>query len=310
MAPIVSAIVPAYNAERFLAEALDSALAQTLQDIEVIVVDDGSADSTGAIADRYAALHPGHVRVVHQANGGLVAARNAAIEAARGRYLALLDADDAWLPHHLAASTEVLDQHEEIGLVHANIECMDAGSGSLGRYGATRRRRHFQGDAFTRILLRRGNVACPTAVFRRSLVEQVGPFDPVFNRLGCEDRDMWLRIAKVTGLRHLDSVHARYRIHDTNMSANLERMRKARLLLVERHTSDGPGRPLRRKAIAAVHNLEAVELFYAGRRLRALGAYSRALGWNPFDGATWRGMAVCLVRPQPRLWIDPAVAGD
>ncbi len=107
-APLVSVIVPVYNGERFLRAALDSALAQTCQDFEIIVIDDGSKDSSGAIADEYAARHPGKFIVIHQANGGLVVARNAGLAVARGRYMALLDADDEWLPHHLAASIEVL----------------------------------------------------------------------------------------------------------------------------------------------------------------------------------------------------------
>ena len=109
-APLVSAIVPVYNGERFLRAALDSALAQTCQDIEIIVIDDGSKDSSGAIADEYAARHPGKFVVIHQPNGGLVVARNAGLAVARGRYVALLDADDEWLPHHLAASVEVLEK--------------------------------------------------------------------------------------------------------------------------------------------------------------------------------------------------------
>ena len=294
MIPLVSAIVPAYNVERFLAEALDSALAQTLRESEIIITDDGSTDASGAIADRYAAMHPERIRVVHQANGGLVVARNAAIAVARGRYLALLDADDAWLPHHLEACVEVLERDADVGLAHANCENVDIDGRSLGISG---RAWPSYGDPFLQILLRRSNVACCTAVFRHSLTNEIGAFDSAFNRLGCEDRDMWLRIAKVTGLRHLDSVHARYRILNTSMSNNLEKMQRARLLLVAKHTRDEPGRSQRRNAIAAVHNLAGGELIEAGQRALALKAYLRALTWNPFLYRAWRGTAGCLLRP-------------
>ena len=81
--PLVSVLMPVYNGEQFIAQAIESALAQTLRNIEVIVVDDGSSDASGAIADRYAAEHPKRVRVVHQANAGLPLARNAAMRAER-----------------------------------------------------------------------------------------------------------------------------------------------------------------------------------------------------------------------------------
>src|SRR5215468_6756734 len=133
MAPRVSAIVPLYNGERYLAEALDSALAQTLPEVEVIVVDDGSTDGGGAMADAYAERHPARVRVVHQSNRGLCCARNAALAVARGEYLALLDADDVWLSHHLADSVARLDRDPGVALVHADIERIDADGNSLGR---------------------------------------------------------------------------------------------------------------------------------------------------------------------------------
>lgn len=298
-APSVSAIIPVYNAERFLAEALDSALAQTLQNLEIIVVDDGSTDASGAIADRYAAAHPQKIRVIHQQNGGLVMARNTAIAAAMGRYLALLDADDVWLPHHLAAAIEVLEREDEVGLVHANIDYIDA-EGCV-RAGSTRFW-HPDDEAFMAVLLRHKNVSCPTVVFRRALIDEVGAFDPVFNRLGCEDRDLWLRIAKVSELRYLDSAHARYRWHGTNMSSNLDKMMRARLLLVERHTATGSDPSLRNHAIAAVHAGIGDERFYdVGQRLPAIVAYARALARRPFMKKAWRGIARCLLRPRPRI---------
>jgi glycosyltransferase involved in cell wall biosynthesis len=298
MTPLVSAIVPAYNAEQFLARALDSALAQTLQASEIVVTNDGSTDGTGALADSYATRYPDRVRVVHQSNGGLVAARNAAIAAARGQYFALLDADDLWLPHHLEESVKVLGEDDALGLVHANIEFMDIEARPLS---VPRRTWPEDTDAFLDILLRRRDVSCPTVVFRRSVVDRIGLFDPAFNRLGCEDRDMWLRVARVSGLRYLDSVHARYRIGHASMSRNLEKMQRARMILVDKHTATGPGRPWRRQAVAALHRMAGDELAETGRRTRAMGAYLRAIARDPAAEATWRAVARCILRPNARI---------
>lgn len=293
MQPLVSAIVPAYNAEQFLAGALDSALAQTLQASEIVVTDDGSTDGTGALADRYAATYPDRIRVVHQPNGGLVAARNAAITVARGRYLALLDADDLWLPHHLENSVNALEEDSALGLAHANIEFMDIEGRPLS---VPNRDWPWDADAFLDVLLRRRNVSCCTAVFRRSVVDRVGLFDSAFNRLGCEDRDMWLRIARVSGLRYLDSVHARYRTGHASMSRNIEKMQRARIILVNKHTVAGPGRPWRRQAMAALHRMGGDELAEAGQRARAMAAYLRAVLHDPVAEVTWRSAARCMLR--------------
>ena len=296
MQPLVSAITPAYNAERFLAAALDSALAQTLPEVEIVVVDDGSSDGTGAIADGYAAAHPQRVRVVHQVNRGLCPARNAAMAVARGKYFALLDADDVWLPQHLAASVALLERAPQLGLVHANIERIDGDGKPLHvppRYWRE------GDDAFARLLLREEHVSCPTAVFRRELVDELGGFDERFNRLGCEDRDLWLRIAARSKLAYVDEVQARYRLHGKNMSGNVDKMRRARLLLVEKFADTPQGEPLYRRAMAAVHQGIGDELFNAGKRIAALGAYTKALLRQPSRRAC-KDVLRCLLRPLPQ----------
>src|SRR5581483_2852957 len=261
-APLVSAIVPTYNGERFLGQALDSALAQTLRDLEIVVVDDGSTDASPAIAADYAAQHPGIVRVIRQQNQGLCYARNTALAAARGRYLALLDCDDVWLPHHLADCVAALERRPDAALAHANVIRIDA-------------------DAFLALFLRLEHVCCPTAVFRREAIERVGNFDAQFNRLGCEDRDLWLRIATFAKLVYLDDVHAHYRLHGANMSFDFEKMLKARVRLVEKFSTTLHGQSLRRRALAAAHCNLGDELMDAARRRAAFAAYARAFMLHP-----------------------------
>ncbi len=285
--PLVSAIVPAYNAERFLAQAIDSALAQTFDSLEIVVVNDGSKDSTGQIADRYAAEYPGRVRVVHQDNQGLPFARNAAIAASRGRYLALLDADDMWLPGHIESCVTLLERDPELGLVHANDEAIDIDGNPLG--SQTGRWTHLRDNPYAAILLRKQHVNCPTAVFRKSIVESVGPFDGLFNRLGCEDRDMWLRITEVSKHAYIDEIQALYRVHGANMSSNHAIMMQARHVLVNKHAGRPKGRRLKRKALAAIHADHGHELARQAPVLPALGAFSRALVQDPTRVDAWKG---------------------
>jgi len=294
-ASLVSAIVPTYNAERFLAAALDSALAQTLRDVEIVVVNDGSTDGSAAIAQSYAMRHPGVVRVIHQANAGLCHARNTALAAARGRYFALLDADDVWLPHHLAESIATLERRPDLALVHSDIERIDVDGKSLGC--SRRFWDRLTLEPFNALYLRREHVCCPTAVFRRNAVERVGNFDPQFNRLGCEDRDMWLRISNVARIAFINSVHARYRLHGANMSRNYDKMLQARIRLVDKFGATLRGQPLRRRALAAVHCNLGDELMDAAQRRAAFAAYARAFVLRPVEQQAMKGMLRSMLTP-------------
>jgi glycosyltransferase involved in cell wall biosynthesis len=283
--PRVSVLVPAWNAQAYLADALDSALAQSYRSFEVVVVDDGSTDATTAIARRYAYRSNGRIRLLRQANAGLPAARNAAMAAAQGEFFALLDSDDVWQPNHLAHAVAALDADPTVGLVHANIERMDGEGHSLG---VPLRFWNLQPDAYAAIALRHEHVSCPTAVFRRACVDDVGGFDPRFTGLGCEDRDLWLRIAERWRLRYLDLVSARYRIHGSNMSANRERMAAARRALVEKMAQSPRGAALARHAAAMVDSDLGHELLASGDCAGALRAQLRALRTRPLTTLAWR----------------------
>ncbi|HLF72415.1 MAG TPA: glycosyltransferase family A protein [Dehalococcoidia bacterium] len=123
---LVSVVIPVYNGEDFIAEAIESVLAQDYASFEVIVVDDGSTDRSGAIAGAF----PAPVRCLHQANCGLGAARNAGVTNARGEYLAFLDADDLWAPDKLSAQVATLREAPELDGVFGLIDHFQEGEGS------------------------------------------------------------------------------------------------------------------------------------------------------------------------------------
>lgn len=121
----VSVIMPAYNCAGFIKESIESVLNQTYRDYELIIVDDGSSDATGSIAERYAASLPGIVRCLHLENKGPGAARNAGIQNAAGDYIAFLDSDDTWLPGKLEKQVAVLERDRHIGLVYCDNYFVD-----------------------------------------------------------------------------------------------------------------------------------------------------------------------------------------
>ncbi|MGB6014954.1 MAG: glycosyltransferase family A protein, partial [Nodosilinea sp.] len=115
--PLVSVIIPAYNAERFVGRTLEAVLAQTYTALEVLVVDDGSQDATGDIVRRYQQQDP-RIKLLHQQNAGVAAARNLAVATAQGEFIAPVDADDIWFPHHIEAQVNCfLASPASVGLV-------------------------------------------------------------------------------------------------------------------------------------------------------------------------------------------------
>jgi hypothetical protein len=201
--PSISVVIPAYNAERFIAETLESVRNQTRSPHEVIVVDDHSTDGTAAAAER------GGARVISassESNRGASAARNDGIRAATGEYLALLDADDLWLPTHLERVAGLLDAHPTAALAYSRAEKFGDDTGPSRKTippGIVQ-------SAFA--VAAQVNLALTCcAVFRRSVALELGGFHTEL-RYG-EDFDFWLRLAAQHPVVCTEEITARYRIH-------------------------------------------------------------------------------------------------
>ncbi len=283
--PVVSVLMPVFNAAPYLAEAIESVLQQRYRSFELAVVDDGSTDDSSEIAFRYSRQAPDRVRVLRQANAGLPSARNSAIAMARGDYFALLDADDRWRPEHLGLAMAAFDADPDVGLVHANIRRIDAQGQPID---VPRRRWDHEPDAYVALALRREHVACPTAVFSRDCVRSVGGFDTQFTGLGCEDRDLWLRIAERYRVHYLDVVVADYRVHAGGMSRQQARMASARLRLLHKVGLSTRGAPLYAHMQAMLESDRGLELLQDGQWWPALRAQLQALDTRPQTWQVWR----------------------
>ncbi len=187
-APLVSVVIPAYNAAAVLADTISSALDQTYAPLEVVVVNDGSTDETAAVARAFG----DRVTYVEQANAGPAAARNAALRVARGELLALLDADDLWMPTRIARCVEILDARPEIGMVTTDAYLIEDGVKTEKRTYGDRRRYPFPAREDDQIAeIARRNFLFVGVVFRRTLVDTCGDLD---ERIwGAEDYDLWTR---------------------------------------------------------------------------------------------------------------------
>lgn len=211
--PVISAIIPCFNQALYLGEAIDSVIAQTFADIEIIVVDDGSTDNTAAIASRC----PG-VRLVSQRNSGLAAARNSGMRESQGQYLVFLDADDRLLPSAIAEGYKCLREHPDSAFARGHFRWLEPdGTTAEANYRTC-------GDEDPYAWLLQGNhiVMHATVIYRRDALEGAGGFDaslPV-----CEDYDLYLRIARQHQIAQHDRIIAEYRRHDASMSRNSPKM--------------------------------------------------------------------------------------
>ena len=234
--PAVSVIMAAYNVAPYIGEAIESALAQTFTDFELIVANDGSADATGTIADRYGARDD-RVRVVHQTNGGISSARNHGLRIAGGDVFAILDSDDVWEPGYLAAQMAILHERPDVDVVTGNAWFLGSSlDGQLARPCPDPRPQ----PSLTEILADETAIFI-MSVFRRRVFERIGPFDETLRTN--EDYDYWLRAAFAGVVFHRnDQPLGFYRRRDDSLSASelrmlpgiLEVFRKLRPRLVDR----------------------------------------------------------------------------
>ncbi|MEP7357844.1 MAG: glycosyltransferase, partial [Anaerolineales bacterium] len=212
-APRVSVLMPVYNGGEYLAAALDSILSQSLAELELVAVDDGSTDGSAGLLATRAAGDPRLVIVTNPRNLGLTHSLNRGLAVCRGAYIARQDADDLSAPGRLARQAEYLDAHAEIGVLATAIAIVDAD-------GGVRRERYFE-DKLTNAELQAGLlvdycIGHGSVMMRRQALDAVGGYDAAMEP--AEDHDLWLRLAEVTQLACLPDALYSYRHLGTSVS--------------------------------------------------------------------------------------------
>ncbi len=210
--PSISVVVPAYNAEAFLGEALESALGQTLPPLEVIVVDDGSTDGTAAVVKSF----DSRVKYLFQQNARQAAARNTGLRRSRGGAVAFLDADDVWRNDKLEKQMNLLLSKEGLSCVYCSTQEIDS-SGTAGTVHSARAR----GNVLQDVLLGRAGCGGGSTLFvLRSVLDKVGLFDEALSP--CEDTDLFWRLAAFGAVDYVDETLVYYRQHEGNAHRNVK----------------------------------------------------------------------------------------
>jgi len=221
---LVSIIIPAYNAERYLREAIESVLGQSAQDIECIVVDDGSTDGTAEIAKGFG----GAVTYLRQENAERSAARNNGLRHARGEFISFLDADDYLAPDKIVQQLQFLQDHPEFDAVYSKVNFFREGG---DRIFSMPKRITPSGDILAPLLY--GNfITMHSPLIRRSAIERSGGFDPRLSHN--EDWEFLLRLS-INGARFgfIDACHAFCRLHGENTSSDVIKMHQSKWRVVE-----------------------------------------------------------------------------
>lgn len=225
--PIVSINLCCYNSEKYLEETLQSILAQTYSDWELVVVNDGSTDSTEQIVKRH--MREGRQIVYHfQRNMGLGKARNKAIELSGGEFIALIDHDDKWEPEKLEKQLALFAGRPQVALTYTDAEVLHM-NGERCPYPL--RAWMCRGRVLGELLLS-DFIVCSTIMFRRSVLDEVGWFDADFTQV--EEYDLMIRVAEKYEFDYVDKPLAVFRIHERNSSWDRSRMDREVVTLIRR----------------------------------------------------------------------------
>jgi len=234
--PQTSVVISTYNRAQRLRRAVNSVLTQTLDDFELIIVDNASMDQTPEVARGFNDPRVRYIR--HERNKGGSAARNTGIKSARGRFIALLDDDDEWFPQKLEKQIRKIQQvPAQIGLIYVGSEIFDEDKQKIVGVNHPK----FRGQVYERLLLSTIIGSVSSALIRKECFDQVGLFDEELT--SCQDWDMWLRIARRYEFDFLPDILTRINVHGQQISSSYQAMIPGRTRMVEKHLEEFKNHP-------------------------------------------------------------------
>lgn len=306
ISPVVSVLLPVFNGEKYLVQAIDSILNQTFHDFELLLLDDGSTDGSLDILREFEALDS-RVRVTTRENKGLIVTLNELVAQARGKYIARMDADDVALPGRFASQVKFLEGNLHVVCVGGAFELIDY----AGRYLTTLKQPQL--NAEIQALMLAGHVAInhPTIMARSASIKAVGGYDTRYE--AAEDYDLWLRIGEFGELANLSEVTLKYRLHENSVSETSgkkqrESIRRACESAWERRgilggvfTANNLWRPSTDTASQKYFALQyGWWAWNSGQRSTAIYYGWKAIKLQVRSLAGWKLLLVTLIKPLPK----------
>lgn len=271
-------MLPSYNGEKTIRGTVVSVLNQTLTDLELLVVDDGSTDSTIEQLD----LNDERLEVFTFPNAGLAANRNRGIARSSGEYIAFIDQDDLWHPEKLQAQLLALQSNPRASVAFSWVDCID----EEGNFLRPNTRKEAQGDIYS-IQLQENLMVCGSnALIRRKALDKVGGFDETL--ASAEDLDLWIRLSARFRFVCVPQVHVYYRISTTTLSFNVVKAETAAKRVIERSFQEAPShlQRLKRNSFGNFYRFLSVQALTGlpnrSTALKAIAYLSRAVYYSPW----------------------------
>lgn len=225
MSDMISVIIPVYNGEKTIIKTLKSVLTQTFSNIEIIIINDGSTDSTLEVISSITDIR---IKILSYSNAGLAASRNRGISESTGKYISFIDADDLWTPDKLEVQLKALHQFPQAAIAYSWTDYIDV-NGKILRPG---KRTVANGDVFTQLLQSNILENGSNPLIISQVFDNIGGFDE--SLFAAEDWDMWLRLAANYKFACVEKSQILYRVSASSMSTNLRRQEVASLQVIER----------------------------------------------------------------------------
>ncbi len=281
---LVSIIMPVYNGERFIGEALDSILMQSYKNFELIVINDGSTDNTLEILQQYKTRFDERLLIINQPNQGQVVAKNKGLNLARGDFISFLDSDDRWHPRKLESQIDLLLKNPSVGLCYTEAVLIDERGNQIGYRTVNP---SYIGKCFNKLIM--GNcITASSVLLKRECIDKVGSFDTSLT--ACENWDLWLRISRISELKYIKKPLTYYRIHQEHMSKDLDKMRNARLQVLSKYKNVLP-KDVYKAALFKVYSHFAGSYLWNLQLVKARQDAYRALKIKPWF---WSGYLILL----------------
>ncbi|HLX33016.1 MAG TPA: glycosyltransferase family 2 protein [Gaiellaceae bacterium] len=314
--PLVSVLMPVYQAERWLSEALESAFAQTFEDFELVAVDDGSTDGSLEILEEWSG-RDSRLRIVRAPHGGLPYAREISLREARGRYAAFLDADDRWLPNRLERQLPFADD-ETVVFSDAYVATLDAEAWGTSSDLLPPPSIEWPTRGLFPVLLEQNFILVSTVLAPTGQLVEAGSFRRS-ERLGlgdtggCCDLEMWLALArKSLKFHYVAEPLAIYCFHSEQMSEDHVQMELDHLRVLDSFEDEvqssvralGRGRKMARRRLEEAHRRHAWRLWLARDRRAARGHLVASLRARPLAPRTWVALALFYAPPLGRRFAE------
>jgi glycosyltransferase involved in cell wall biosynthesis len=304
--PTVSVLMPVYNAERYVAQAVDSILAQTFVDFEFMIIDDGSTDRSLSILQRYAAQDE-RIRLISRPNTGYVKALNELLSLATGPLIARMDADDIALPDRFAQQVKFLETHPDYVCVGGAQDWIDEAGRFLLHHPEAEEDAEIQHLA----LIGHTPMNHPSVMVRREALLQIGGYDETL--CPSEDLDVWLKLGELGKLANLRETVLQYRQHDQSVSerqqtAQIQKRRECCERAWQRRGVVGqyqfketePWRPVDRPSRHRFMAMYGWWFFHRGDRPAAIAYAMKAINALPLHREGWVLLLCALIKPLPQ----------